>query len=124
MSDDERVRAAFSEEKADDERDHPSFDSVVARRVVDRPRLSASPVVRLAAAGLLIAAGVATYGTMKTRGPRLTVPSEVVALSAWRPATDVLLAMPTDLLRAAPVLGASILDPIPGRDTSSTGAFR
>ena len=124
MTDDDLIRSAFSEAKADDLRDVPSFDSVVARRTSRGVWSSASPAVRLAAAGLLIAAAVTMYATMKTRERRFTVPSEVVALGAWRPATDALLAMPTDLLRAAPVLGTSILDPIAGRDTASTGAFR
>ena len=81
-------------------------------------------MMRLAAAGVLIAAAVATYAMVQRSKPRFIVPDEVVALSAWRPPSDVLLAMPADLLRAAPVLGTSILDPIAGRDTSSTGAFR
>ena len=124
MTDDELVRAVFSEAKADDMHDRPSFESVVARAVPRHARLSASPLVRLAAAGIVIAAAVATYGATKTREARFTVPNEVVALGAWRPATDVLLAMPADLFRAAPVLGTSILDPTPDRDTTSTGALR
>ena len=121
--DDEEVRTAFANARDDDARDLPSFESVI-QRSSRAAAWRATPRAWLVAAGVLIAVGAATYGVIQRQQDRLTVPSEVVALSAWRPATDVLLAMPTDLLRAAPVMGTSILDPIPGRDTSSTGAFR
>ena len=124
MTDDELVRAAFSEVKSDDTRALPSFESILARPASRRARLIASPVVRFAAAGLLIAAGAMTYWAMKPHAARFTVPPEVVALGAWRPPTDFLLAMPSDLLNAPPVLGASILDRVRDANTLSPGALR
>jgi hypothetical protein len=120
MTDDELVRAAFEELKADDLRAPSSFDAVLERSTTQRVMLYASPVFRLAAAGVVIAVAAATYATFAARQQRFTVPSEVVALGAWRPATDALLPSNSSPLGAAPALGRSILD----LDTLTTGAFR
>ena len=114
----EALRAALADLRAAHEREAPSFDAVLARRPsrssFARPRLT-----RLAiAAGLVLAAGI-TYRVVAGRGERLTVPREVVALSAWRPASDMLLETPlTNLLRESPRLGASLIT------TRITGEFR
>jgi hypothetical protein len=113
----EALRATLHELRVADERDAPPFAAILARRSA---RLLARPNARrlAIAAGLVLAAGLA-YGLFATRGRRLTVPSEVVALSTWRPATDVLLETPVRrLLAQAPRLGASLLDP------GITGDFR
>ncbi|MDQ6634741.1 MAG: hypothetical protein M3Z10_08295 [Gemmatimonadota bacterium] len=57
--------------------------------------------------------------------PQLTVPHEIVALVAWRPATDILLVTPgNELLRSRPTLGTSLLGAMPALDTSSEGDQR
>lgn len=104
------VREAIRELRAADERDAPPFGAVLAR-----PR-SHQPVGwragRLAlAAGLVFAAGAGVV-YRAVRPERLTVPSEVIALSAWRPMTDVLLETSNSaLLREMPRLGASLITP-------------
>jgi hypothetical protein len=120
MSGDDLIRAAFEDLAADDLRGQSSFDEVIARSTAGRSRMHTSPVVRLAAAGVVIVAAAATYATMSARQQRFTVPSEVVALGAWRPATDGLLPGLSSLAGATPALGRSILD----LDTLTTGAFR
>lgn len=116
--DDEVIRAALADLRAADEREAPAFDAVLARSAsASHSRLH---VGRLAIAAALVLAAVGVYRALSTLGgPRLTVPSEVVALSAWRPATDVLLETPgKNLLRQTPQLGASLID------ISITGDFR
>jgi hypothetical protein len=120
MTDDDVVRAALDELKADDLREQSSFDDVLARSTMPRARLSASPVFRLAAAGVVIAVAAVTYATYSAKKQRFTVPNEVVALGAWRPATDALLPKNTGPLGGVPALGKSILD----LDTLTTGALR
>ena len=114
----EVLRAALEELRAADEGLAPSFGAVLARRraqrSVARPQLRGLAI----AAGLLLAAVIAYRGAAKRR-ERLTVPSEVVALSAWRPMTDVLFDTSVrNLLRQAPQLGASLIT------TSITGDLR
>ena len=114
------LRAALQELRLADERDAPSFAAVLAHRASPPPQLPGRPQLRrfAIAAGLVLAAGLAYRGAA-TRRARLTVPSEVVALSAWRPASDVLLETPVkNLLSQAPQLGASMIN------TSITGDFR
>jgi hypothetical protein len=106
--DDASIRAALGHLREHDERDAPSFDTVVHRR----PRPTAI-VRRRPGAALAIAAGVLAavlvYGAL--RSSRVTVPEAVVALSQWRAASDVLLDTPGKaLLTHAPQLGASLLD--------------
>jgi hypothetical protein len=112
--DDESLRSAFAELRAADQRSAPAFEDVVARRVAAQPIGGAPAVRRLAiAAGLVLATGLA-YRAIAARAGRLTVPTEVIALSAWRPATDVLLETPgRSLLKHAPRLGASMIDITP-----------
>ena len=56
---------------------------------------------------------------------RLTVPHEIVALAAWRPATDVFLVTPgSTLLRSSPTLGTSLLGAMPVLDNRSGGDQR
>lgn len=116
--DDEVIRAALADLRAADEREAPAFDAVLARSA--SPSRARLHVGRLAIAAALVLAAVGVYRALSTLGgPRLTVPSEVVALSAWRPATDVLLETPgKNLLRQTPQLGASLID------ISITGDFR
>jgi hypothetical protein len=102
------VRAALAKLRADDERDAPAFDAVLSR--VATHRRSRLHIRRLAIAAALVLVAVGAYRTLSTR-PRLMVPREVVALSAWRPATDVLLQTPgRELLRQSPQLGTSLID--------------
>jgi hypothetical protein len=119
--DDESLRSAFAELRVADERSAPSFEDVLARRA-SSGRLAfagASAGWRLAvAAGLVLAAGL-TYRMIGARTARVTVPREVIALSAWRSGTDMLLDTPArNLLRHTPQLGASLID------VKLTGEFR
>ncbi len=107
--DDEALRSAFAELRVADERSAPSFEDILARRVSRAPLVGAARRIALAA-GLVLAAGL-TYRAISARNGRLTVPREVIALSAWRPGTDVLLETPgRSLLQHAPQLGASLID--------------
>jgi hypothetical protein len=120
---DRELRAAFDELRRADERAAPAFDAVLARR---RP-IDALPAMRIeslrpwslmaAAAVVFVSIGLIAlrFAHPVPRFPRdtdrLTVPSEVVALSAWRPATDVLLETSArTLLTETPQLHASVLD--------------
>ena len=116
----EALRAALEELRAGDEGETPAFDAILRLRA-SRRSLERRQLRRLAlAAGLAVAAGlmVATgigYRAVIARGDRLTVPREVVSLSAWRPASDVLLETPVRDLLKAPQLGASLINTgIPG----------
>jgi hypothetical protein len=105
----EALRAALAELRAADERSAPAFEAILTS-VPSRSRRRLR-VGRLAIAAGLVLGVVGLYGMLSARRPRLTVPSEVVALSAWRPATDVLLATPgRSLLTQTPQLGASLID--------------
>ena len=115
---DERLRTAFAELRAADERDAPSFEALVAGRPPRRAQARSYRPPLVIAAGLLIVAGVA-YRSITARSGRLTVPNEVVALSAWRASTDVLLDTPgKSLFTEVPRLGASLVD------TGITGGIR
>jgi len=117
--DDETIRAAIAELRAADERHAPSFEAVLTRRDARMSRGHMPDIARLALAAVLVLAVGAVYRGLAARPARITVPSEVIALSAWRPATDMLLETPgRDLLKAAPQLGASLLD------TNTPGDFR
>ena len=114
----EALRAALRDLRAADERNAPSFGSVLARRAPKWSFARPQPRRLAIAAGLVLVAGVAYRGA-QSRRERLTVPSEVVALSAWRPYSDVLLETPvSNLLRQAPQLGSSLVN------VSITGDFR
>jgi hypothetical protein len=106
--DEELIRSAFNEVKRDDARAGSTYAGVLAH-TYQRARLHKSPVLRLAAAAVLIAAMGTTY-RMIMREPKLTVPSEVVALTAWRPETDALLASPTKLFRAQTQVRESMIN--------------
>lgn len=107
----EALRAALQELRVADERRAPSFQSVRARSVplrsFGRVRLRRFAI----AAGLVVAAGVA-YRVAAPARERLMVPSEVVALSSWRPASDALLEAPVRNLLRQPQLGASSILPM------------
>lgn len=123
--DDEALRDALAELRAEEQAGAPPFERVLARRASqpDSSRLLPMLVGLLAAALVLLASGTA-YRMLVPR-PRLTVPSEIVALGAWRPATDVLLATPgRALLRSSPNLGSSLLGAMPVLDTPSGGDNR
>lgn len=102
------IRSAVRELRAADERAAPSFGAVLSRRRTGRA--VAWPVGRLVlAASLLLAVGAAVAYRATLPG-RLTLPPEVVALSAWRPITDVLLETPNrSLLSETPRLSASFI---------------
>jgi hypothetical protein len=110
--DDEHVlREAFAELRAYDEQTAPNFDVGVARFPLPASRLPRTAPLAMAAAIMIIC--VALYQTLSHR-QRFSVPDEVVALSAWRASTDVLLEASTQtLLSGGPQLGASTID-IPG----------
>lgn len=120
MNDDDVVRSAFDELRTGDARAQSSFDAVLSRPAERRAPAGRSLVIRLAAAGLIFVAVVASYEAIIVRTRRFTVSPEVVALGAWRPTTDALLPPRSDLLHATRTLGGSILD----LDTLTTGAFR
>jgi hypothetical protein len=98
--------------RAADERDAPVFYAVVAR--ARRPRVSAwhPPRAALAVALVLVIGGTLVYRS--ARPQPLTVPDEVLALSSWRPMTDVLLGTPNrGLLREIPQFERSLLPSVP-----------
>jgi hypothetical protein len=110
--DDDGIRAAFRRLRTGDERSAPTFQQIVAARAADG-YYSASrftrraPIALAAAAAILLAVGAVVIGPRE----RVTVPDEVIALSAWRPASDVLLEFPgRRVLTHAPPLGASLID--------------
>lgn len=107
--DDEVLRAALADLGAADEADAPAFDAVLARiPAPSQPRLH---VARLAIAAALVLVMTGVYQARLARRPRLTVPSEVIALSTWRPVTDALLETPgRGLLGEMPPLGASLIN--------------
>jgi hypothetical protein len=118
--DNDMLRAAFAELRREDEQVAPDLESVMTRRESrdDGSRSVAWPLLRLSAAAVVIFALGTAYRAVVARDSKLTVPREVVALAAWRPATDVLLETPfNDFLRHTPKLGASLLD-------TSTGELR
>lgn len=104
------VRAALQDLKRDDARTSPPFDTVLTRAYPRRARLHSSPVLRLAAAGVVIAAASVTYQAVQPRDIPFHVPPEAAALAAWRPATDVLMPAPATLVGADVTLGGSILN--------------
>jgi hypothetical protein len=81
-------------------------------------------VLGLLAAALVLLASGTEYRAIVARR-RFTVPREIVALAAWRPGTDVLLATPgSAMLRSSPSLDASLLGAMPILDTRSGGDQR
>jgi hypothetical protein len=105
------VRTAITELRAADLKSVPGFEAVLAPRRA-QPRIGV-PWVALGgvAATLLIALAL----VRATRAAPLTVPQEVLALSAWTPPTDVLLKEARNHLPTrAPRFGASLLDTLNG----------
>ena len=114
--DDERIRAAFDEQKGDDGRARSTYARVLAHEQPRRAKLLTSPVLRLAAAAVVLVAVSAAYRLAFVPQSKLTVPNEVVALVDWRPVTDMLLTSPVKTLR----MQESMIE----LDTLTTGAFR
>jgi hypothetical protein len=105
---DDLVRDAIADVRAFDQREAPAFEDIVTRRTAPGRARSLWVVPALAAAVILIAVGVRARAA---RRDRLVVPQEVVALTAWRAATDGLLDTHVKpLLTGAPALGASLID--------------
>jgi hypothetical protein len=117
---DEELRAAFDELRDAELREQPTFNAVMSRSAARPTSIRTSVMLRLAAAGVVIVAAGVMYETVAGRTQRLTVPSDVVALTAWRPSTDALLPVQSPLLRSQRTLGKSILD----LDTLTTGVVR
>jgi hypothetical protein len=117
---DERLRAVFNELKAEDRDAQTTYAGVLARTKRPSARVLSSPVLKVAAAAAILVAAGATYRAVVVREPKLTVPTEVVSLVAWRPETDVLLASPVQLLRAQTQVRESMID----LDTLMTGVVR
>ncbi|HMC54495.1 MAG TPA: hypothetical protein VKH19_04940 [Gemmatimonadaceae bacterium] len=110
---DDRIRAALGELREVDAMRAPRFDAVLSRharvtRVTSlRPRWTAWAAAAAAVIGVI--GVVATYRA--TRPRPLELPTEVVALSSWTPATDMLLREARKhVLTHAPRFGASTLD--------------
>lgn len=107
------LRSAIQELRSFDEGTAPSFEAILARRRGRRRGRrwpSWSPARLATAAGIAIAVAGALVHRAASRPEPFTVPSEVLALSAWRPITDVLLETPNRaLLREAPRLSASLI---------------
>jgi hypothetical protein len=103
------LRSALAELRAEEERSGPSFDALLARGRSRRPvpRRQLARLAALAIASVAIVAAVA-YRTAQ-RSDRLVVPSEVIAMSRWRPATDVLLEPTRPLFLQSPRLDASVI---------------
>jgi len=113
--DDETLRAAFAALRAADERAAPDFHATHSRR--RRRRTTRLSVTRLAVATALLLSAATAYRLGHRE--RLTVPHDVLALSTWRPGSDVLLDAPVrTLLREPPRLGASLIN------TRLTGELR
>jgi hypothetical protein len=112
--DDETLRSALAELRAEERAGAPPFEGVLARRTHQPGSPELRPMLLgLLAAGLVLLASGTAYRTMVAH-KRLTVPREIAALAAWRPATDVLLATPgSALLRSSPNLGLSLLGAMP-----------
>lgn len=105
--DEATVSAAIRELRRQDERDAPAFQSIMARHRASTS-LPITPRLALVAAAAIAVIGIAGYWAM--RPERLVVPREVVALSTWRPMTDVLLTTTTpNMLSDTPRLGASLI---------------
>jgi hypothetical protein len=121
----EVLRGALAELRAEERAAAPSFESVLARRAPDRGSVRRpSTLLRLLAAALVFLLVGSAYRVIVVRR-RLTVPPEILALAAWRPATDVLLVTPgSALLRSTPTLGTSLLGAMPVLDTRSGGDQR
>ena len=107
--DDDVIREAMARLRAADSHDTPPFEQV-RHRVRARAATHASwRTAALAAAAVIVV--VVAVRTAAARRNRLVVPDEIVALTAWRPATDGLLATHTKpLFSGTPQLGASLLD--------------
>ena len=105
-----RVRAALEELRAADEHAAPAFAAILTRR---GHRAPLRPHWTVLGAATILVASTVIYRI--TRPVPLEIPSEVLALSAWTPPTDVLLEgarkhIPTQ----APRFGASLLDTLHG----------
>ena len=123
--DDDVLRSALVELRSEECAEAPPFADVLARRTGEQGLAPArSMLVRLFAAALVVAVVGTAYQVTRVRG-RLAVPPEIVALAAWRPATDALLITPgSALLRSSPTLGTSLLGAMPALDTRSGGDQR
>jgi hypothetical protein len=89
--DEQAIREAIRALRHFDMNDAPPFVAVRTRA----PRDVSWPVGRLAlVAGMLLLAG-ASVARFARQTAAFTVPSEVVALSAWQPLTSALLETPT-----------------------------
>lgn len=111
---DARLRTAFEALRAADAGETPRFDAVIAltpRTIAPNPARRITKA--LAAAAALLLAVTLVYPAF--RPATLAVPREVLALSAWTSPTTALLEGATrPLVTRAPVLGASLLDSLPG----------
>ena len=104
----ELLRQAIRELRHADEAGAPTFGTVRARRRSRGPSIPRATVFAIAAALVLIVGSL--FAWRATRRPSLVVPGEVVALSLWKPSTDVLMRTPTRaLLSETPRLGASLV---------------
>ena len=119
------LRGALAELRAEERAEAPSFESVLARRTLERGLIRPpSLLLRLLAATLVFLLVGSAYRVIVAHR-RLTVPHEIVALAAWRPATDVFLVTPgSTLLRSSPTLGTSLLGAMPVLDNRSGGDQR
>jgi hypothetical protein len=105
------LRSKLRSLRAADEHEAPAFDAVVARVRRSRALVWHPPRAAIAAALVFIAASALVYRA--ARPQPLTVPAEVLALSTWRPLTDVLLETPNrQFLTDMPDLDATTL-PVP-----------
>jgi hypothetical protein len=104
---DSELRATLRRLRDQDARSAPAFEQILTRRARFAPTRFARRAPLAIAAAILVAVGAYVIAPSH----RLTLPSEVVALSAWRPASDVLLDTPAKrILTHVPQLGASLID--------------
>jgi hypothetical protein len=104
------VRAVFQTLRSDDTRELVSYEHVLARPLRGRDRRTSSPVLRFAAAVAIIAGASVAYRAVTSARHSLSLPPDVVALVAWKPATDVFLPASAGLTSPSPTLGGSIVD--------------
>ena len=101
------LRSAIRELRSFDERTAPAFEAILGRRRAGRG-FAWSPGRLAIVAGVAIVAAGAVFRA--SRPDPITVPREVLALSVWRPMTDVLLETPNRaLLSETPRLSASLI---------------
>jgi hypothetical protein len=109
------IRRALQDLRDADESSAPDFDAVQERPARVYRFDSRRAVTMAFAASVLLLTG--TVIVREVTRPRLVVPPEVIALSAWQPMTDALLEGLPDVIGDAPLTGSLL--PMPGREITT-----